>query len=1302
MGAGLELGVLGPIEVRIDHGEPVALGGVRQRALLAILGLHANEVVSTDRLVDDLWGEHPPATAVHTVQVFVSRLRRALASAGERLVTRPRGYVLEVGPDEVDASRCERLYGSARAALTAGNAAEAAALLRDAQALWRGPPLVDFTYEPFAQAMIARLEELRLSCREELIEAELALGRHAEVVSELEALVREQPLRERPRGQLMLALYRCGRQAEALDVFQQTRRLLVEELAVEPGRLLRELEQSILRQDPALQGPAEAMSGRTPRASQEGINVLDHTPGEAPVLPTETSPAVMLRKTMTVIIAQLSAMGGVDPEVARSLIAAAREEAKRIIGYHGGTFVSGLAGEVVGIFGLPLIREDDALRALRAAKELCARVAALGASQSCRLVARVGVDTGEVVAEAPDDIFGEPLNRAISLTRAANDGEVLLSETTLRFTSGAVRTDPALDGRAWRLLSVLSGVSALERRLGSPMVDRVSELSLARAAFSRAASSGAARLLTVVGEPGIGKSRLACELSDQLRGEATVLSGHCLSYGDGIAFWPLREALDQIAGGDSRDEIRGVLDDADDADLIADIIAATFGMSGADPVSELVPWAFRRLLEALAHPRPLQLVIEDAHWAEPPLLDLVDYLVDWVNAPVLLLCTARPELLDERPAWGGGRPQVSSIVLGPLSDGDALSLLENKSGQRPLSPAERAQILETGEGNPLFVEQLLAMSEEDPWWDSERPIPATIQALLAARLDRLGPGERAFIQRAAIIGREFWPSAVVELLPDEARSTADQHLRALVHRGLIHPDRSLMGGEEQLRFHHILIRDVAYRSTPKALRSELHERFADWLAPRDDALEEFVGFHLEQAFRYRTELGYPDAKLVTLAVRAADSLAVGGRKALLRGDTSAALKLLRSSADLFDAGGRTRPDVLLDLGNALSESGDLRDADRVLRAAYEAARTTRAEAVGARASIELSALRALVDPSARVEETQAVAERAMEVFRRVGDEAGLARAWLEVADVHWTRCHVAESEQVLERALKHADRAGVSREQSRILGDLARAAVVGPRPVEDAIRRCNAILERAGDDVILSARTETMVAVLEAMDGRFDEARARWRRIQRRLEDVGLSVTASLLHSYRALIELMSEVPANVEPELAQACAVLQTIGERSRLGSIAGLLARLLYRHARYDEAERYIQITADAASEDDLASQVLWRGTRAKLLARAGETPLAEEMAGTAVALAEETDFLMLRGDVLCDRAEALTTLNRPELAAPDLEVAISLYDRKGVRTSAEAARRSLRSLAAGSAAPLESAARPAWRTASTPRRT
>ena len=520
----MEFRLLGPLEVRRDDGGAVALGGAKQRALLAVLLLHANEVVSTERLVDELWGARPPARAVHTVQVFVSRLRGALAAAASRLSTRPPGYLLELGADELDADRCERLYARGRAALGAAEPELALALLHEAEGLWRGPPLAEFTYEPFAQAVIARLEELRVCCREECIEAELAVGRHAEVVSALEALVREQPLRERTRGQLMLALYRSGRQAEALDAFQKARRLLVEELGIEPGVALRELEHAILRQDSSLRAPSAGVT-----AAQRPRMAAPEPAGEAAPAPPESAgslaavgedPSAVVRKTVTVLVGRLAwpgSIGRTELERARRLTAIAREEAVRIVARHGGTVRPGLGGDVVvGVFGLPLAQEDGALRALRVAGELRTRIAELGEPDAGELVVCVGVDTGEVVAEAPGrqpSLFGEPLDRSAALARAAQDGEVLLSDATRGLAPDAIRVEPAPDAGAWRLQELIPGAPAVVRRLGIPMVGRHDELATARAAFARVASAGNTQMLTVIGDAGLGKSRLAQELA---------------------------------------------------------------------------------------------------------------------------------------------------------------------------------------------------------------------------------------------------------------------------------------------------------------------------------------------------------------------------------------------------------------------------------------------------------------------------------------------------------------------------------------------------------------------------------------------------------------------------------------------------------------------------------------------------------------------------------------------------------------------------------------------------------------------
>ena len=1263
VGPQLDLGILGPIEVRADD-VPAALGGLRQRAVLAVLALHPNQVVSVDRLVDELWGENPPATAVHTVRVFVSRLRRALGDAGDRLITRPPGYVLELRPDELDADRYERLCETARTALSEGDADRALTLLKQAEALWRGPPLAEFAYEPFAQGAIAGLTERRVNAREELIEAQLALGHHGEVVSELEAFIREHPFRERARAQLMLALYRCGRQAQALEAFQQTRRALVDELAVEPSEALRDLEQAILRQDPSLLlAPtrpiaAEAATGHAPDAPTIDMS--------ATASPSAAPRAGAARKTATVLAAKLSVEAEADPEQARSAVGAARERADEIVVQHGGRLVAALGGEVTWVFGIPLVREDDAWRALRAADEL--RSVLPGAEPSARqgLTVRLGIASGEVIAESPDDLFGDPVTAGAALARAATPEEILISDETRQLTSNAIRVEPALEGEAWRVLEI--DPHPVRPASDGPMVGREQEMERTLAAFADVRERGQARLLSVVGEPGIGKSRLARELCRRLEGEAGVIVGRCLSYGQGITFWPLREALIQAAGEESRDGVRRLLEGADDAEVVTEIVAAALDLGPAESVGEQLPWAVRRLLEVLASQRPLLVVLDDVHWADDALLDLVDYLVDWLRAPVLLVCSARPELLETRPSWGGGHPQVSSVVLGPLDDAAALRHLEHQLGHRPLSEAQRAQILRTAEGNPLFVEQLLQMSAENGEWDRDTPIPGTIQALLSARLDRLGPGERALIECAAIIGREFWPSAVRELLPVEARSTTDTHLRALVHRGLIRPDRSMLAGEEQLRFHHILIRDVAYRSTPKSTRSELHERLADWLLPRGEVYDEFVGYHLEQAFEYRVQLGGPDHGSSALAGRAADHLAAAGRRALARGDAHASVRLLRSSQVMLDAAGRTEPEVLLGLASALSECGDLREAEQVLTAAYDQARELGEDNLAARASIDLSFNHVVIDPSVPLAEMLRIADEAVETFERSDDHGGIARAWHHVAMVHWIRSRAGDMEETLERAMTHAERASDWQMQSRILGYLARATMAGPRPVTEGIGRCTDILNRAGDDVVLTAVAETMLGMLEAMRGDFSVARSYADAARRRLAAVGLTVTVAVLQMYSGWIELMAETPDRALAGVRDAFDLLDRVGEGQRRAMTAAMLSRLLFFCGDYEQCGRYLAISEESASPDDAAAQAVWRGTRARLLAATGELSGARRLADSAVDALTATDYIRLQGDGLVDRATVLTALGQHDAAAADLRQARALFERKGITSSLE----------------------------------
>ncbi len=623
-----------------------------------------------------------------------------------------------------------------------------------------------------------------------------------------------------------------------------------------------------------------------PRCGQEnpdGVRFCGACGAEvAPTRPPE------VRKTVTIVFADLAgstAMGeALDPEAMRRKMSRYFEELRSALERHGGRVEKFIGDAVMAVFGLPHLHEDDALRAVRATAELREAVRKLG------LRVRVGVNTGEVVAGKGETLVtGDAVNVAARLEQIAEAEEILIGQGTYRLVREAVRCEAVepleLKGKAqrvsaFRLLHVLPDVPAFTRQLDAPFVGRGRELETLRSVLARAVEERMCQLATIVGAPGIGKSRLARELIQGA--DAQVLVGRCLPYGEGITFWPLVEIVKQLP----RPAAELVATD-ENSELIASRITAAVGAGEVGAAAEEISWAFRRLFEALARERPLIVALDDIHWAEPTLLDLLEYLVTFTSeVPILLLCLARPDLFDARPSWSNPRPNATLITLEALSTDDSTILVERLVRERELPEAARAKVVEAAEGNPLFVEQLLAMHAESG--NGELLIPPTIQALLAARIDRLEPEERAVVERASVEGRMFHRGTVGELLPEPARRRVGTHLMTLVRKEFIRPDRALIPGDDGFRFAHILIRDAAYDSMPKQLRAELHERFAAWLEARLQAgareYEEILGYHLEQAYGYLEELDSIDAPARELAERAAAKLAGAGRRALARGD----------------------------------------------------------------------------------------------------------------------------------------------------------------------------------------------------------------------------------------------------------------------------------------------------------------------------------------------------------------------------------------------------------------------------------
>jgi predicted ATPase/DNA-binding SARP family transcriptional activator len=1290
----LEFRILGPLEAS-RGGRSLLPRGPGQQALLASLLLNANHVVPRSQLVDDLWGEDPPESAAKMVQMYVSELRKLLepeAPAGEAwhlLQTRAPGYMLQIEPDQLDAHRFARLTDAGRRALDDGRPSEAVALLDEALALWRGPPLADVADRPFAQAEAARLEELRLAAVEDRIEAELALGRHATLVGELEPLVAAHPLRERLRRQLMLALYRSGRQAEALEVYKNTRELLINELGIEPSRALHELELAILRQEPSLEQETEA-------------SAADGAVAAPPAARAE------LRKTVSVVVVELASLGKhLDPEVLRRVVARVFADVAAALERHGGQ-TERIAGQrLMAVFGIPTIHEDDALRAVRAAVDARAAVASLNRELAqewgLEVQLHASVHTGEVLAsqhDAPSSLVAdETVEGAIRLGQAAGAGDIVIGSSTERLVRGAVQArllGPApagADDEAWLVAGVDPHAPAIARRADTPMVGRERELSQLRHLFARAVTERSTYLCVVLGPPGIGKTRVAAELRASLGPRATVLFGHCLSYGEGITFWPLAEAVREAAGGGSYDAIAAVLREEPEGAVIADRLAAAIGLTDATGSTEETFSAARKFFEAMARERPLVVVFDDIHWAEPMFLDLIEHVVDWSSErSILLLGVGRPELLEERPLWAGGSPRAAVMRIEPLSELDTEELIDKLLGEEPVPEELRARVAGAAGGNPLFIEQMLALIAEEGA-DPEAPlrVPSSLQALIAARLDRLAPEERMVLGAAAVVGTEFSRDALVDGTAVADHEAVDLHLRTLIRREFVTPALSALPGEQGLRFRHLLIHDAAYDAVPKQVRAELHERLAAWLAQaergRIPEYDEIIGHHLAQAYGYRAELEPVGEEQLQLADRAAGHLAAAGRRASARADMLAAERLISRAAALLPSTSAERPELLTDLGEVLRETGEFDRGDAVLTEAIEAAAAAGNAAVEAHARLVRVRLRMdwQADPSVGPDDLTRVAEEAIALFERLGDDRRLARAWFNLAWAPWVKGSVSLAERALERAIEAARRAGDERTEAQSVNLFVGAGFYGPTPVTEAARRCEELLARPLEQRRITAAAYRALAGLRAMEGDFDEARRLAREDRAILEDLGLKLAAAMAAQEHGLVEILAGDADAAEQELRAGYAALEEIGETSIFANLVAMLAQVLYGQGRDDEALRFSEIGEDATARDDLAPQVQWRAVRAKLLARAGDVDEGERLAREAVALAEGTpDFLLLRADALSDLAEVLAARGDAAPAVQPLEKALELYEQKGNVVSASAARRRLADLSSPAVQP------------------
>jgi class 3 adenylate cyclase/tetratricopeptide (TPR) repeat protein len=950
-------------------------------------------------------------------------------------------------------------------------------------------------------------------------------------------------------------------------------------------------------------------------------------------------PAREQRKVVTVLFCDLvgsTALGeSTDPEALRARMRRYFEDLRQIIERHGGTVEKFVGDAVMAVFGIPLSHEDDALRAVRTATEMRAAISEHG------LEARIGINTGEVVVggEGETLVTGDAVNVAARLEQAAQPGEALIGAETRLLVRDAVRVEAVeplvLKGKsepveAFRLVEVLASAAALARHPETPLVGRERERQRLWRDYEDAVADRTCRLFTLLGPAGIGKSRLVADFLERVGSSADVLRGRCLHYGEGITYWPLVEVL--IAIGVEPDSVLGT----------------------SPPETQL---SFRRLLEARAAERPQVVVIDDLQWAEPVFIDLVEHVADLSrDSPIFLLCIARTELLDVRPGWGGGKLNATSLLLEPLGAADCEALMDRLTTDGPLEAGLRERITVASAGNPLFVEEMLAMVREHG--RGEVVVPPTIQALLQARIDSLDGDVRMVMERGAVEGEVFHRGTVAELSPATVRDGVESHLATLVRKELIRSTAPTFPEDEGFRFRHLLIRDAAYESLPKATRAELHERFADWLAGHELVEgDEIVGYHLEQAHRYRSELDPADPALEGLARRASAHLADAGRGALDRSDFNAGRSLLRRASAVLPQGDEARLALASDLAVALFESGD--DGWTVLSEATEASDA----ATRARATVTMATWALVGGYDRPLEQREAWREDARSVFEQIGDHYGLALYWWSAGMEHWFSLRAEETQAACERALEHLEEAGESGSQ---LGQFVRHRLVAtyvyvPLPVDESIARVRSL--RAGDHGLLAeAWDRGVVGRLHAMKGEFDLGRELVRGARRAYLDAGLIQTAGGIAMGEARIEWLAGDAAAAEEILREGLGALEEIGERAFYPTAALQLAELLNARGQLHEVHEWLDKARAATGADDLANFLLLDLLDGGLLARDGRIDEAEAAAERAMQLLGGINMNEMEAEAHGHLAEIFALTGKPDAAREHGSRSLSIAERKG----------------------------------------
>jgi class 3 adenylate cyclase/tetratricopeptide (TPR) repeat protein len=996
-----------------------------------------------------------------------------------------------------------------------------------------------------------------------------------------------------------------------------------------------------------------------------------------------------------------------DPELVRRVLARYYDAARTACTYHGGTIEQIQGDAVVAVFDG---HEDDALRAVRAATELRGRMTRLNEElergAAIRLLVRTAVDCGEVVAgpDGPGQLTGNVMNVVAHLEKAAGPGEILLGETAYRLVREAVDVEElgplVLKGKqepvhAYRLLVLLPGVDG-RVHLALPMVGRRLELALLTSTFERSTGDRTCQLVTLFGAAGVGKSRLIQELLRSVQGRATILRGRCPSYG-GVAYDAMIQVVVEAARLDladpdtARRRLAAVVAGMDGAPRVLERIGQVLGLRKGGGPPEDTHWALRRFLEVLARDRPLIVILEDLHWADPALLDLVEDIAESSrDTPLLLLCAARLELLDLRRRWAGGKVNSVSVQLAPLAADEAKQLVSHLLGDMATAPGLREYIVDRSGGNPLFVQGLVAMLREERLlrvdegrWRTvveQLEAPRDIQTLVNARLMQLGAAERMVVERAAIIGRQFTREAILELSPGAERPEVAASLRTLVRKGLIVPDPEhavVSRRDDGYVFTHAVIQEVAYHAISKETRAELHERFANWLERTSGGelaqVEEVVGHHLKQAYECLVDLRSNDQRTTRLARRAGEALAAAGHRATVRRDIPEfAVSLLQQAESLLEDNDEIRRAALLDLGDARWDSASPLQALEAYEQAITASQAAGDDRRATHGFLGVLALKGFLgheSVSGEDPDEDPDVEDALQLFDRLGDDLGLAKAWRARAYAHWKVGRLTDAEKACRHAIAFARQAGDERLQAVSVSSCCFIMFWGPKHFDEVEREVREALEWARSRGIRRLEVDALhiLARISGMKERFREARVLLREaedLEKQAEAGEASDLLVLVGKYlsRALVELMADEPAAAERVLRRSRREVTHLQGTGQLHPVTILLARALLMQGRDEEAMQQTRECERLAPQSHRDAQIKWRAIRALLLARRGELDTAERMAAEAIAMTADWQQDDSTAEVEADLAHVLRLAGKDDESRQAAERALARYRRKG----------------------------------------